>query len=112
MLSDIENMDILLGTDNTDHLERNSESLTYGSVGPSSTQNGNLRPHNPNRLHTDVNHAINALSGDNRAELDTIHRNIENIANEVDYRISREIDGLMGSMSTQIQRAINEAIIG
>ena len=111
MLSDIENMDILLGTDNTDRLEQNSESLTYGSVGPSSTQNGNLRPQSSNRLHNDVNHAINTLNGDNRAELDTIRRNIENITDEVDYRISRETDGLMSSMNTQIQRAINEAII-
>ena len=44
--------------------------------------------------------------------MDSICRNIEIITDEVDYRISRDIFGLMSSLNTQIQRAINEVIIG
>ena len=56
-----------------------------------------------NQLQNDINLTTDPLSENNRANIDSIRRNMKHNTNGVKYRISCEIYGLMVSMNTQVQ---------
>ena len=111
ILSDIENLDIMLGENHFDGTERD-ESLErtsirrQESVTSNNLENEGLGPYadyGNHRVGTSAIHDQNSASVDSQAE-------INKLSSELNSRISREMDEMMNSVSSQIQRAINDAI--
>ena len=111
MLSDIENLDIMLGENHFGAREREgslNSNLPRGSRSFASNESdnegrngsgsrGNVEP----RTYAECDR--NSITGDSSAE-------INRLSSELNSRISREKDEIMNSVSVQIQRAINDAI--
>ena len=111
MLSDIENLDIMLGENHFNTRERDgslNSSLPGrpGSVASIESENdeenihGNPRPVNP-CMNADFDH--NSVTANSTAE-------INRLSSGLNSRISREMDEIMNTVCVQIQRAINDAI--
>ena len=111
MLSDIENIDIMLGENLFSAKERegslnsnlprrsrsfasNESEIEKGNVG------GNQRN---NHSRTNTEYDQNSVTANSSAE-------INRLSSELNSRISREMDEMMNSVSVQIQRAISDAI--
>ena len=111
MLSDIENLDIMLGEN---HFGRNgrdeSVSSNFGRR-PGSTSADELENNGENR-----NSATRDLGPDNNADYGQISTGgnssaeINKLSSELNSRLSRELDDMMCSVNSQIQRAISDAI--
>ena len=99
IMSDLENMDVMLGSPHFDEMDTENRSL-----------NGNSEPRggssNENEIRT--YNRTNSHRGPEISE--TIERKLENMANEMNSRISQELDGLLFTVNTQVQRAIDNAI--
>ena len=111
MLSDIENLDIMLGGNHFIRNER-SESLNSNQARrPNSLFGDGFENEDENRSpnsRTDepgpnAELGQNSIRGSSNAE-------INRLSSELNSRISREMDEMMNSVSVQIQRAISEAI--
>ena len=111
MLSDIENIDIMLGENHfnaresegslNSNLPRRSRSSASNE---SENENGNVdrnQRKNHSRANTEYDH--NSVTANSSAE-------INKLSSELNSRISREMDEMMNSVSVQIQRAISDAI--
>ena len=111
MLSDIENLDIMLGENHfntreregnlNSNLPRRSRSF---AINESENEDGNIGTVQGNinsRTNTECNR--NLATGNSSAEINRLSR-------ELNSRISREMDEMMNSVSIQIQRAISDAI--
>ena len=111
MLSDIENLDIMLGENHFDRNERN-ESVNSNQAGrPESLFGDELGDENENGFPNSRNNgpSPNTELGHNSIrECSSVE--INRLSSELNSRISREMDEMMNSVSVQIQRAINEAI--
>ena len=111
LLSDIENLDIMLGENHFDRNERD-ESLnsncarrqesTFGDEFDDNSENRRLdsREINPEN---NTNYGQNSSEGNSSAE-------INRLSSEINSRLSRELDKMMSSVNTQIQKAISDAI--
>ena len=111
MLSDIENLDIMLGENHFNRDERD-ESLNINCARrQESTIEDEFENNNENRqldlrdvdLSTNANYGQNSSEGNSSAE-------INRLSSELNSRLSRELDEIMSSVNTQIQRAISDAI--
>ena len=111
MLSDIENLDIMLGESHFDTREREgsqNSNLPRGSrsfaSNESENEDGNMS-RNQRITNSRVNAEIdrNSATGNSSAE-------INRLSSELNSRISREMDEMMISVNVQIQRAISDAI--
>ena len=111
MLSDIENLDILLGENHFNTREREGSlninlprrSRSFAS-NESENEDGNIGRDQGNinsRTNTECDR--NSATGNSSAE-------IYRLSSELNSRISREMDEMMNSVNVQIQRAISEAI--
>ena len=111
MLSDIENLDIMLAENHFNTRERESSlnsnlprrSRSFAS-NESENEDGNIGRNHRNinsRTNTECDH--NSVTGNSSAE-------INRLSSELNSRISREMDEMMNSVSVQIQRAISYAI--
>ena len=111
ILSDIENLDMMLGGDHFNGAERERsldstsarrrESITsnnFENEGESLYSN-----HRNEDLRTSADYGRNSADASSQAE-------INKLSCELNSRISEELDEMMNSVSSQIQRAINEAI--
>ena len=111
MLSDIENLDIMLGENHFDRNERN-ESVNSNQAGrPESSFGDEFGDENENGFPNPGNNgpSPNTVLGHNSIrECSSVE--INRLSSELNSRISREMDEMMNSVSVQIQRAINEAI--
>ena len=108
MLSDIENLDIMLG-------ERHSEKEESGNINAArrpEKANSNMFENNEENLYVnqremglgnDANPGQNSTSANSNAE-------INRLSSELNSRLSREMDEMMISVNTQIKRAISDAI--
>ena len=111
MLSDIENLDIMLGGNHFGMRERdgslnsNLPRRPRSSVSnESENEEGNIGRNQRNansRANTECDR--NSIAGNSSAE-------INKLSNVLNSRISREMDEMMNSVNFQIQRAISEAI--
>ena len=105
ILSDIENMDVMLGSGEYNHIERDIDQMTGfsnifnrddneegHSMRGTSSQDNEIRnkPENRNNPH---------LSGD-----------LDMLSGEINLRISQEIKSLLNGMNSQIENAISSAI--
>ena len=111
MLSDIENLDIMLGENHSSRVERDG-SLDSTSVRRHEnvmSNNFDEAEGNPYSDHRNSNARPNADYGQNSADMNS-QAEINRLSSELNSRISRETDEMMSNVSSQIQRAINEAI--
>ena len=111
ILSDIENLDIMLGENHFSGTERD-ESLNSTSVRRhESVMSNNLDEgeENPYSDHRNSNVRSSADYGQNSVDMNS-QAEINKLSSELISRISREMDEMMSNVSSQIQRAINEAI--
>ena len=111
ILSDIENLDIMLGENHFNDMRRD-ESLDETSVRRQESAASNNLENEEMDLHSDhrnpetgtsVGYVRITASIDSQAE-------INKLSCELNSRISREMDEMMNSVSSQIQRAISDAI--
>ena len=111
MLSDIENLYIMLGGNHFNRNERN-ESVNSNQAGrPESLFGDEFGDENENEFPNPGNNgpSPNTELGHNSIrECSSVE--INRLSSELNSRISREMDEMMNSVSVQIQRAINEAI--
>ena len=111
MLSDIENLDIMLGENHFNSREREGSLNSNLPRRPrslasieSENEAGNIGETQRNinsRTNTECDR--NSVTGNSSAE-------INRLSSELNSRISREMDEMMNSVSNQIQRAISDAI--
>ena len=111
MLSDIENLDIMLGENHFGMRERDGSLNSSLPRGPRSSvsnesenEDGNIGRNQRNinsRTNTECDR--NSVTGNSSAE-------INRLSSELNSRISREMDEMMNSVNVQIQRAISDAI--
>ena len=113
MLSDIENLDIMLGENHFNSRERERDKSLNSNLAmrPDSPISNNFGNGDENLCQDrkDISSGIIADYGQN--PVGTIsHAEINRLSSELNSRISREMDEMMNSVSVQIQRAINDAI--
>ena len=111
MLSDIENIDIMLGENHFNTRERESSlnsnlprrSRSFAG-NESENENANVSRNQRNdHSRTNTEYDQNLVTANSSAE-------ITRLSSELNSRISREMDEMMNSVSVQIQRTINDAI--
>ena len=108
MLSDIENLDIMLGGN---HLERGESEFSDSIRRPNSPncnaleddEEDNYLNSRENRSSNSANYGLNSAGTDSSAE-------INRISGELNLKISKEMDEVINSVSVHIERAINDAI--
>ena len=113
MLSDKENLDIMLGENHYSWNERNESIYSNQARRPRSVSGDELVNNGENNYldagsfgpGTSANHGQNSTGGNSSAE-------INRLSSELNSRLSRELDEMMSSVNTQIQRAISDAICG
>ena len=111
ILSDIENLDIMLGGDRYNGTER-ERSLDSNSVRRRESIMSNNLDNEGESLFSNCRNdepRTSADLGQNSAEANSLAE-INRLSSELNSRISREMDEMMNNVGTQIQRAINEAI--
>ena len=107
ILSDIENLDIMLGENHFNETE-SDESLDSASVRRHDSVMSNSLENEGGSSYSNHKNS-NAVNGQNSAEVSS-EAEINKLSSELNSRISREMDEMMNSVSIQIQRAINDAI--
>ena len=111
MLSDIENLDIMLGGNHFNARDRD-ESLNSNLPRRSGSFVSNESENDEEGMRRDQR----VINPGTSADLDrnsvtaTSSAEINRLSSELNSRISREMDEMMNSVSVQIQRAINDAI--
>ena len=113
MLSDIENLDIMLGENHYNRNEREESVISNQARRPRSLSRDEFENNGENNYletgsfdpGTSANHGQNSTGGNSSAE-------INRLSSELNSRLSRELDDMMSSVNTQIQRAISDAISG
>ena len=100
MLSDYDNLDVMLGSENNNPIERElaeaiDQSSTHGDAGPSMYHENGLR---------DYIHENESL------RQNEVRQSFEAFSSEFNLRLSQEMDSMMSIMHNQINRAITTAI--
>ena len=111
ILSDIENLDIMLGGDRYNETGR-ERSLESNSVRRRESIMSNNLDNEGESLFSNCRNdepRTSADFGQNSAEANSLAE-INRLSSELNSRISREMDEMMSNVDTLIQRAINEAI--
>ena len=111
MLSDLENLDIMLGENHFNRNERDGSVSSNFGRRPGSTSADELGNSGENRHSVtrdidpgnNADYGRNSIGGNSSAE-------INKLSSELNSRLSRELDDMMCSVNSQIQRAINDAI--
>ena len=100
MLSDIENMDVMLGNGSNNPIERELvDAIEQSSVQGDIEANEYLGNH-----YTSFHHE------NNLPRQDDIRQSLETFSNEFNLRLSQEMDSMMSMVHSQINRAISNAI--
>ena len=106
MLSDYENMDIVLGSNNSENQDVEMDSFINGSV---NRERDNVEANGEN---PSLDNEIRDIpSSSNSFQQDLLFRNLENITGQISQRFSREIESLVGTMNSRINDAIETAIL-
>ena len=111
MLSDIENLDIMLGENHFNRSERDESLNSNCARRQESTIEDEFENNGENTQldsrevdpSTNANYGQNSSEGNSSAE-------INKLSSELNSRLSRELDEMMSNVNTQIQRAISDAI--
>ena len=113
MLSEIENLDIMLGENQFGRNERDESISSNRARRPESTFGDEFENNDENTqlderevgFGTSADFGRNSTGGNSSAE-------INRLSSELNSRLSIELDEMMSSVNTQIQRAISNAISG
>ena len=111
MLSDIGNLDIMLGENHFNRNERDESLNSNCARRPESTIEDEFENNDENRqldprdvdASTNANYSQNSSEGNSSAE-------INKLTSELNSRLSRQLDEMMSSVNTPIQREISDAI--
>ena len=111
MLSDIENLDIMLGENQFNRNERDESISTNRARRPEGASGDEFENNDENRYldardigpSTNADYSRKSTGGNSSAE-------INRLSSELISRLSRELDEMMSSVNTQIQRAIGANI--
>ena len=106
MFSDLENLDIMLGSRQSER----EESVNSNHARRLESVNSNLFENNEENWYLNPREAevgVNAKLGRNSASANS-STEIKRLSSEINSRISREMDEMMNSVSVQIQTAIND----
>ena len=111
MLSDLENLDIMLGENHFNRNERDESVSSNFGRRPGSASADELDYNGENRYSVtrdigpvhNADYGQNSTGGNSSAE-------INKLSSELNSRLSRELDDMMCSVIFQIQRAISDAI--
>ena len=108
MILDFENMDVMI---ESGHYEREDSEFGNFVRRPESPSYDALSDHNFNSQLISNENEIGGFAGNgqNTTELDSCSK-LNRLSGELNQRIKQEMNGLMKSVSLQIQRAKNEAI--
>ena len=111
MLSDIENFDIMLEENHSSRVERDGSLDSTSVRRHESVMSNNFGEAEENLYsdHRNPNVRSSAEYGQNSADMNS-QAEINRLSSELNSRISREMDEMMSNVSSQIQRATNEAI--
>ena len=111
MLSDFENLNIMLGKNHFDTVEREERLNSNLARRPENANSNNIENDDANTYLNSgvINPGINADYSRNSASANS-SAEINRLSSELNSRISREMDEMMNSVSVRIQRAINDAI--
>ena len=111
ILSDIENLDIMLGENHFNGSGRDNSPNGTSIRRQNSIASNNLEDEETNLHSENENLGIGTSAGygHNSASLDS-QAEINRLSSELNSRISREMDDMFNNVSSQIQRAINEVI--
>ena len=100
MLSDIENMDVMLGNGSNNPIERElADAIEQSSVQGDVESNEHLG-----------NQYTSFAYENNLPRQNDIRQSLETFSNEFNLRLSQEMDSMMSMMHSQINRAISNAI--
>ena len=100
ILSDIENMDVMLGNGKSNPIERElADAIEQSSVQGDSESNTHLGDQ-----YASFTYENNPLRQND------VRQSFETFSNEFNLRLSQEMDSMMSMMHSQINRAINNAI--
>ena len=100
ILSDIENMDVMLGNENNNPIERElADAIEQSSVQGDIESNTHLG-----------NQYASFTYENNLSRQNYIRQSFETFSNEFNLRLSQEMDSMLSMMHNQINRAINNAI--
>ena len=111
MLSDIENLDIMLGENHFNRSERDESLTSNWARRQESTIEDEFENDDENRQldSRDVGPSTNAKYGQNSLECNSTAE-INKLSSELNSKLSGDLDEMMSSVNTQIQRAISDAI--
>ena len=108
MLSDLENMDVMLGSS---HFERDLD----GSNSPNiHSESSNFEAQQPEGLNTNGNsneNEIRSYAGNGNLADENYGQSLNYLTGEMNTMIAREVGNLMETVNSQMQRAINSAIV-
>ena len=108
MLSDMENMDIMLSRN---HFEREDREFNNSDRRPESTSSNASKNYDSNSHSTSRENEFRGFAGNgqNSREADS-NSEINRLSGDLSQKITQEMNDLMCSVSSQIQRVISEAI--
>ena len=110
MLSDIENMDIVIGNSDTNSIERELRNVYDGSVETNRDHESNERNTQGSSSQANEFRKFRNIHDAHVGRENSDRDNLETLSSELNDRISREINSLIGTVNVQIQRTVEEAI--
>ena len=106
MMSDFENMDVMIGNENINTIERELSNV-IGITGDHSDTEPNLQQEEKETHENDFEHFVNENEFPRQ---DRFHETMETFTSEFNMRRTQEMDSMMAMMHSQINRAINTAM--
>ena len=106
MMSDFENMDVMLGNDNANAIERELSNV-IGNSDNHCDAASNLQSRENDSHENDFGHFVHENMIPRQ---DRLQETIETFTSEFNKRLSQEMDSMMSMMHNQINRTINAAI--
>ena len=111
MLSDIENLDVMLRKNHFSDIERDESLNSNLDRRPeSATSIVFENDHENTHVNSKIINPYNGAVSDQNSAIANSSAEINRLSSELNWRLSRELDEMMGSVKTQIQRAISDAI--
>ena len=105
--SDFENMDVLLGNENANPIERELTDTINGSLSKNDLRTDPHIRTNP----SGENENRNFSHGGQPFRQDRILESMQTLSNEINMRLSQEKDAMLSMMHSQINGAISEGVI-
>ena len=106
-MSDFENMDVMLGNDIANAIERELPNV-IGNSEDHGDAGSNLQPREKDSHENDFRHFVHENTI--LMHRDRFQETMETFTSEFNMRLSQEMDSRMSMMHSQINRAINNAI--